>query len=198
MGVSTISSLLKAVRLSALALVGASIVATARAEPVVNEKRTFYKVTGKTEEEIDASMDRRGPPGRFHAVTHHDVSWKFWWHDSSRGCKIFMVGTTVEIEFVLPRLQNKATLSPKLKRDWDRFYEALTRHENRHAENVVAGAREIERKIVAMGSRNTCAQLEVDANRIGKRVSAKSRSLNKAYDRKTNHGMREGAAWPPK
>jgi len=47
-----------------------------------------------------------------------------------------------------------------------------------------------------MASRNSCEQLESDANEIGKSVIAKYSRIEKDYDRTTNHGLNTGAVFP--
>ena len=80
--------------------------------------------------------------------------------------------------------------------DWDTYYAALFDHELGHRNLGSRAAAEIENQVLNMGTRDSCEQLESDANEIGKSVIARYSRFEKDYDLTTNHGLNTGAVFP--
>ena len=79
---------------------------------------------------------------------------------------------------------------------WEKYYAALFEHEQGHKDLGVKAALEIENQLLNMGSRRSCEQLELDANKMAKDVVDKYSRLEKEFDRSTNHGLNTGAVFP--
>jgi len=174
--------------------------AVAIAAPTVNLKTDYYLVGGETENEIRNSIDRETPVRvkgvSYDAYTDWFVKWNYWWGQSNGLCAITKVETKVSIQFVLPKLKTSDTLPKPLKKKWDIYMKALLSHEDGHKNVSISAANEIESNILNMMPRHTCKQLEVDANHIGNKTLKKFRAIEKEYDRKSNHGVNDGATFP--
>ncbi len=172
----------------------------AASEPTVNIKTDYYFVSGNTASEIRNDLDMKTPIRergiKYDARTNCDVKWHLWWNESNGLCTITKVKTRVDVQYVLPKLKTSIFLSKSLKQKWETYMKALLHHENGHKNLGVRAANEIELEIGKMAARSTCKQLEIDANRIGNTILEKIRGLEKEFDRKTNHGINEGAVFP--
>ena len=160
----------------------------------------YYMVAGETAEDIWTDVLAKTPVyqngKRYAAHTKWNVSWQFWWLDKGNSCEITRVTTGLEVTYTLPRLKQTSSIPDSVVAHWDKYYVALFKHELGHKDVGSKAAIEIENKIYNMAPRNSCEQLESDANEIGKSVIAKYSRIDKDYDRTTNHGLNTGAVFP--
>ena len=156
--------------------------------------------TGDTVEDLWTDVLTRSPVEnngkKYVAYTRWHVSWKFWWHKNAGSCDISDVETVLDVTYTLPRLDQASSTPEPVARRWEKYYAALFSHEQGHKDIGIRAARDIETQIAAMGPRQTCAQLENDANEIGMKVVDRYSRLEKDYDRSTNHGLNTGAVFP--
>jgi predicted secreted Zn-dependent protease len=170
------------------------------AKPAINTKINYYNVTGQTIKEIANSLYKNSPiidqGKKYHAHTSWNVKWHFYWQKYSNYCEITSVTTSVDIQYILPKLISYNSLSPSVKQKWDQYYTALINHESVHKNFGISSADSIEKTLKTMGTRNTCQQLEKDAIKIGKQIIKYYNDQEKQYDQITNHGATQGANFP--
>jgi predicted secreted Zn-dependent protease len=168
--------------------------------PVVDVKKDYYWVSGRTARDIRNDLNMKTPVRedgmKYDARTDWFVKWTFWWNESSSLCTIIKVETRADIHYVLPKLRRSGWIPNSLKQKWESYMKALLHHENEHKDLGVRAAREIEKEIGNMAARRACKQLEIDANRLGHKIMKKFNDLEREYDRKTNHGMNDRAVFP--
>jgi len=168
--------------------------------PIVKLKTDYYLITGGTANEIRSNIDRKTPVRvngtNYDAHTAWFVKWNYWWDQSNGSCAVTKAETKVNIQFILPKLETSSTLPKALRQKWETYMKALLRHEDGHKNIGVRAANEIESEILNMASRQTCKQLDIDANRIGNETLGKFRAIEKEYDRRSNFGMNDGAMFP--
>ena len=170
------------------------------AEPVINESVHKYRISGLTADELRREMDRKGPAGvggrRFDAYTAWWVNWNYRWWESSTECRLTAVTTRMRVSFTLPEWDQYDRGSLALKQQWDRYYRALYAHEKGHRDFGLRAAREIEQVIWNVGRRETCGQLEREANAAAQATLDHYIRLEKQYDIETAHGAATGAVFP--
>jgi len=163
-------------------------------------RNVHYMVGGDTAEDIWADILAKTPVHqngkRYSAHTKWNVSWQFWWTDNGNSCEISKVTTELEVTYTLPRLKQASSIPDSVVAHWDKYYAALYDHELGHKDLGSRAAIEIENQILNMAPRDSCEQLESDANEIGKSMIAKYSRIEKDYDRTTNHGLNTGAVFP--
>lgn len=159
-----------------------------------------YMVEGKTAEEIWTDVLAKTPVHQngkhYAAYTKWNVSWQFWWQDNGNSCEISKVTTGLDVTYTLPRLKRTSSIPDSVLAHWDKYYAALFEHELGHKQLGSRAAIEIESQILNMAPRDSCEQLESDANEIGKNIIAKYSRIEKNYDRTTRHGLNTGAVFP--
>jgi predicted secreted Zn-dependent protease len=173
----------------------------AAAEPAITEDVRFYPVTGATIADIRADLrtkrlrDMTGAYGD--ARTSWRVRWRFDTADGPEGgCALANVRVEIIVRTLAPELSPEAALSGEDRARFDAYHAALLRHENRHREIAVEGARRIEAALNATPSTASCGDIRSSANT---RADAELDALNArsvAYDRATRHGRLEGARLP--
>ncbi len=180
-----------------LVLFSLPLAASAGTETRVNNVN--YMVEGKTAEEIWTDILAKTPVHqngkRYAAYTKWNVSWQFRWLDNGNSCKINKVTTELDVTYTMPRLRKTSSTPASVLAHWDKYYAALFEHELGHKQLGSRAANEIERQILNMAPRESCEQLESDANEIGKNIIAKYIRMEKDYDRTTAHGLNTGAVF---
>ena len=172
----------------------------AACDPLVSVEKHYYDVKGRTEVEIRKSLDANTPVlhngKKFDAYTRWHVHWNFWWNESGNSCAITRVRVSADIRVTLPRLSESPAVPNALIKKWNLYMVALQRHEDGHKSIGVKAAGEIEKQIKNISPGRSCEKLKIDANRLAHSILETYRRLEINYDRRTHHGMKDGAIFP--
>lgn len=138
--------------------------ATAFARPAESYTVTHKGVTGTTVNQLIASLNKHRTNG----------SWAFtYWKVTRSGCR-----TTLTIRQTLPVWQDSGKAPAALRRKWNAFHAALLAHEARHLHFARSAAAEID-------------ALNCSADHV--KVLRKWIAAERAFDRRTQHGIKTGA-----
>lgn len=159
-------------------------------------KVSFYDVEGNSPEELRREMDLKGPKddlGRTRdAFTRWKISWS--WPTEDGEPKIKEVEIKTDITVLLPRPASNLTKDVKIK--WDNYIRAIIHHESKHV-RIAADNAYLVRKEILKTLKSDPNLSYAGANRVGKEVLSKIRSLDTSLDKETNSGKEEGVIWPP-
>jgi hypothetical protein len=134
-------------------------------------REQFYDVEGNSLFDIQVSMEKNSPIEGFLGKSDTHMGWSF---DAEGQCSAI-----VDTLIVLPKLLGKENLSIPLQKKWDKFSNAIRKHENNHRLISVLGYWEEFNK--------NCPAPDKAASKI--------QSRQDKYDDHTNHGKTEGAFW---
>jgi predicted secreted Zn-dependent protease len=110
------------------------------------------------------------------------------------GCRMVNLTLTLEVTIYLPSWQPPEGRFPKaLGERWDAMLAALTRHEEGHRDNALWAARGLHRQLLALGEDLNCLELQRAAQRERFKAEVRYRQRDQAYDRRTDHGVRQGS-----
>ena len=190
-------------RLGALLLVllqsGSDLAAESSAPQVtcsVIVTTNYYTVTGATPHEISASMLQARPwktSATFDAFTTWDTRWNYKsaMEDGEFLLESFEAQTKVVI--TLPRWIPPTNAAPWVKERWWKFATGLTLHEQGHLALARQATAELQRQISALKPFASARELRRVVNQTADQVIDKFREADRAYDRETNHGTKQGA-----
>ena len=133
------------------------------ANPSIKTTFKYYKIKGDTAQNLKRQMKRKGPRG-YWAYAKWNVKW-------SSKCKV-----KVSIKITMPQWQNKSEAPATLQKKWSKMISALKKHELNHGNHGINAAKEL----VSKKCKNA------------KKIVRKWAKQDKIYDRKTNHGRKEG------
>ena len=157
--------------MGAVACLGFSIVFSnlpANAASVkVSTKIKYYEISGNTSQQLRRQMRLKGP-GRFAALTKTNVHW-------DQSCKV-----TLKITYTYPRWKDQSKASAKLRKDWKNMMRVMIKHEETHGRHSISAANEV----AAAKCKN--------ANGIFR----KWERISRLFDRRTNHGIKQGMVLP--
>lgn len=167
------------------------------AEPLVRMHTSYYYVDGPSATILAAQIDQNGPTGadgkRYAAKTKWDVQWKFRHEQSGVTCSLTEVAVAIGIAQTLPKWRGEAKGAAALKTRWQKFVDALKRHEDGHKDHGLAAGKEIEAALLAAKPASNCEDLAAAANSVAEAIVTKYQKLDQDYDRKTDHGRSQGA-----
>ena len=157
-----------------------------------------YAVEGATVDAVHRSMGRGGPTmdgATYFGMTGSEIHVRFRARPDGDGCRLDAVEVDLDVTMTLPEWEARGPTDYALRRDWARFSSALRRHEDGHRRRAEAGARAVAAALAAVRA-PTCAAAEAEAGRAVQTAQERTAADQERYDRTTDHGRTEGAAWP--
>lgn len=155
-----------------------------------------YQVYGNTPQEIRRAMDTLGPIDdlgrRRDAYTRWHISWK--WPSKDGKPLLEEIEVQTDIEVILPKMVG--VTDPVLQASWNKFLNAVIRHESEHVHFVTTFAPTIREEIIKALIDNPSLSYR-DANKIGKRILKEIRTSDLKLDQESDSGKKEGVVWPP-
>ena len=128
---------------------------TAAAEVIATKSYSYFDIKGKTADELDDELSRRGPTANGSSARHPGATKiRFggeatYIQDNGR-CRVGNVKVTVHTQIIMPRWRNRKGASRELSMIWDALSSDIKRHEERHAEIARTQARAMERELKAL------------------------------------------------
>ena len=85
--------------------------------------------------------------------------------------------------------------SPELQERWQKFVQALQKHEDGHRDHGIHAAQEIESVLAGLKPMRSCREMESAANSTADGIMEKYRKQDLYYDLLTIHGTTQGAVF---
>jgi len=162
----------------------------------VEETLEHYDIAGSKAGQLKRAMKRLGPREggrRYVAYTEWILTWTYTFDERETECRFDSFDVRAAITTILPRWDPGDDASVELLERWERFVEALERHESGHARIGVEAAASIDAAVSALGPRATCDELEREADVTARDKVDRYRRRERRYDEETNHGRAQGA-----
>jgi predicted secreted Zn-dependent protease len=164
------SAVLNTAFAAALAL-GASLTLTvdaAQARVKVNEKTTYYHISGRDGAQLTRSMARGGLWNirQAHAIAATQTTYDFGKPEivvKNGWCRLSEPVVVLNLKYIYPKWPGYKRASPEMKAKWDKFYKELVAHEQEHGKIARAGAAQLDKAMRSVKVRDTrqCADFGV-------------------------------------
>lgn len=169
----------------------------AMGEPVTRLHTSYYYIDGSSATLLAGQIEQKGPPGtdgkRKPALTKWNIQWKFRHVQEGVSCAMKEAAVLVGVAQTMPRWRGEAQSGGPLKARWQKFVDAVKRHEEMHKDNAIRAGKEIESALLAVKPHSNCADLAGSANAVAEEIVRKYRKLDEDYDRSTDFGRSQGA-----
>ncbi|WP_027489166.1 DUF922 domain-containing Zn-dependent protease [Allorhizobium undicola] len=137
----------------------------ANAETVIRKSYSYFAIQGRTADDLDHELDRRGPQisttgSRHPGLTRIRFGGTIDYLHGSNRCAVGGVKVTLNIKVILPRWKNRAHAERGLGLVWDTLAADIKRHEERHAEIAKQYARQLETALKTLRPEKTCEALQ--------------------------------------
>jgi len=126
----------------------------------------YYPVEGTTTETIFSHIEHNGPTDgegkRGSGLT--SVVWGYEWQGGPEvgACGIRSMTIKAEMVVTLPQHANPDSLPAGIRGDWDAYAQSVAVHEQTHVDIYEDGADSIRERMLAIGSKRTCDELEAE------------------------------------
>jgi predicted secreted Zn-dependent protease len=146
-----------------------------QAEPAITKTYSYFRIGGKTAEDLDRELERNGPVtrttgGRHPGATEIKFGGEVTYIERSGRCQVGGAAVTLRTNLILPRWTNQRRAEKDLRVIWATLSSDIKRHEERHAEIARNHARLLERELLALPARRDCDAVEALVNETTKRV----------------------------
>lgn len=164
---------------------------SAQAKVIINEKTTYYTVTGNSGRAINKSIKAYRIVGSKKTnqigVTHVVFATKNILTNYSGGkCGIKYVDVVVNINYILPKWKKTKLTSKQLNKNWNSFSKAVMDHEKVHGNIWKEAYKNIDSKIkkTSFNDSPNCSKLQFKIKQITGVEEAKAHLLNKKFELK--------------
>lgn len=145
------------------------------ADPAITKTYSYFSISGRTAEDLDSELARRGPQTgsagfRHPGATEIKFGGDITYHESEGSCTVGDVNVTLKTKIILPRWKNRRRAETGLALIWDTLAADIKRHEERHAEIARQHARDLEKALLALPSARNCAILEREVGMVSRRI----------------------------
>ncbi|MEX0959883.1 MAG: DUF922 domain-containing protein [Burkholderiales bacterium] len=176
----------------------AVLAAPSAAEPLVRMSTSYYYIEGGSALILTEQIRKKGPVGidgkRHASRTRWNVQWKFRHNVRDDKCQMDDATVAVGINATRPRWRGEKTGPASLKRRWKQMIEAIERGEEHHKQQATLAGNQILAALEAMPPARNCQVLIETANRTANGILEKYQAASEAYDRRTEHGRKDGAS----
>lgn len=149
----------------------------------------YYDVQGGDFSTLLGALNARG---EFHGRADWKLSYRYNWRQVPGRCSVESVATTLTLAMTLPRWTPPAGASGDLVARWERYLDALRRHEEGHLDHGRGAERDFQAAASGLAAAN-CADLDRMLRERFTRLIADYQGRDKDYDRRTEHGKAQGA-----
>lgn len=167
--------------------------AIAHAEIRHNLRYSYYDVnahTGNLYEQLRVAAPKRAGSEGLLGYTVWNIRWMPTTEHANGQCSMKHIMVDVDADIQLPRL-GQAT--ERQRQAFERFMKALLEHEQGHAKIATLAAEQLEREVMAIQPEAECISLEAKADAIWSQIWNQALSVEREYDRLTQHGKTQGA-----
>ncbi|WP_082760100.1 DUF922 domain-containing Zn-dependent protease [Agrobacterium bohemicum] len=149
----------------------------ARAETLMSKSFSYFKVGGRTAEDLDRELSHRGPMtkatgARHPGATEIKFGGELTYVEKNGRCGVGTVKVTLHTKILLPRWTNRRRTSAELGLIWDTLAADIKRHEERHAEISRTYARMLEKRLQSLRPQTECEDMQALVTKTTQEVMA--------------------------
>lgn len=173
-----------------------SITLNTKAETIETIEYKNYIISPRFPQEIKSELMRNTPirerGGSFNGHTDWNIDWQYQTRQMPNNCQIHNVQVKVHVIHTLPALSEYVTDEQTIT-IFNKFNNALTKHEKNHGNNGLLAAREIDKTISEIQPQPNCRNISRMIDDMSYAIVQKYIFADREYDRITQSGLSEGA-----
>jgi predicted secreted Zn-dependent protease len=171
--------------LTILAVIGLALPAGAAS---VSKTYSYFSIGGKTLDEIERELVRRGPKvrstgSRHPGATQMEFTTRIGYAEGNGGCNIVKVSVNVQAKMILPRWRLRAKADGDTGLIWDTLSADIKRHEESHVIIAKNHARDLELALRRIGRQPNCKVAAAKAKAVSDRILALHDRTQEEFDR---------------
>jgi predicted secreted Zn-dependent protease len=163
------------------------------------EKIQYYKIHGRTFDQLWRDIELRGPVDEqgmhWHGATRWDVRWNYNFSPSLFDCSVIEASVHTDATIEMPEWVEMETAPYFMRRAWNEYWNKLLEHERGHAQNGRDAAAQVQSQIEGLAPSATCKELRARVASTGTAQVRIGREMDDTYDAATQHGAKQ-VMWP--
>lgn len=168
----------------ALAAVGSSAALAAD----ISKKYSYFAVYGKTAEDLDREIAKRGPKlmltgARHPGATSMEFGIKTKFMSDGKACHLSNAYVSLDLKLTLPSWKNRKTANAEMALMWDTLSSDIKRHEERHAIIARNYALDIEHKLEGLARQKDCKAVQANAEKAADGLLAAHAKAQAEFDK---------------
>jgi predicted secreted Zn-dependent protease len=176
---------MKKVLWTILAVAGLSLPAGAAS---LNKIYSYFPVGGKTLEEIETELAKRGPQLRGTGLRHPgatrmEFTTRITYAAGNSGCEVVKASVNVQAKIILPHWRQRAKSDGDTRLVWDTLSADIKRHEETHVMIAKNHARGLEQALMGIGRQPDCNVAAAKAKATTSRILALHDRAQNEFDR---------------
>jgi predicted secreted Zn-dependent protease len=176
---------MKNILLTVLAVAGLCFPAGAA---TVSKTYSYFSIGGRTLEDIEKELARRGPhvrnTGQRHpGATQMEFTTRIAYAEGSNGCTLVKATVNVQARMILPRWRQRAKADGGTRLIWDTLSADIKRHEESHVVIAKNHARDLEAALRNIGRQPNCKIAAAKAKAVSEKILAKHDRAQDEFDR---------------
>ena len=154
----------------------------------LSKSYSYFNIGGKTLDEIQDQLDRRGPKlnstGRRHpGATLMEFTTRIKYGERGGRCEVTEAEVQVKAKVILPRWRARRGTDSDTRLIWDTLSSDIKRHEESHVIIAKNHARELENALMKLYPQRSCERAADKAKETTNRIMAKHDAAQARFDR---------------
>lgn len=170
-----------------------------RAAPDISVQFSYYDIAPASLKELATVVFRQTPiriKGKKYAgQTRWWISYRYRAERSAGQCRIRSINLKLDITYTMPRLAPNRYTPVAVRKSFERYYQALLKHEKGHGRHGRGAVRDAERELKRLAAAPDCEALDRRLRKTFQAVVDRYRKRDADYDRLTIHGCTQGACF---
>ncbi len=166
----------------------AAVVCVPASAAEISKKYNYFAVYGKTAEDLDREIAKRGPKLMLTGTRHpgatsmeFDIKTKFM--SDGKYCRLANAYVSLDLKLTLPSWKNRKTADTDMAIMWDTLSSDIKRHEERHAIIARNYALELERRLESLPRQKNCKLVQVSAEKAADGLLAAHAKAQADFDK---------------
>ena len=154
----------------------------------ISKKYSYFGVYGKTAEDLDREIAKRGPKLKLTGTRHpgatsmeFGIKTKFAF--DGKYCRVSNAYISLNLKLTLPSWKNRTTADQDMAIMWDTLSSDIKRHEERHAIIARNHAIELENSLESLSRNKDCKVLQAKAEKTADKILAAHAKAQADFDR---------------
>jgi predicted secreted Zn-dependent protease len=154
----------------------------------IDKKYSYFNLYGKTAEELDREIAKRGPKlqqtgTRHPGATTMNFGLKTKISNDGEYCKLDRAFVTLDLKLSLPRWKGREKATEDMGIMWDTLSSDIKRHEERHGLIARSYAIDLERTLENLPRDRDCKRLQAKAESVAKQLLKEHADAQAQFDK---------------
>jgi predicted secreted Zn-dependent protease len=161
------------------------------------ETKEFYEIYGRSAWDLRCEIGKKGCLAEdgniYDSITRWSWAWEYIGREKGTTCAPGDISIRMEIIYRYPKWVPEKDAPAELIDKWNAYLKNLMIHEEGHRDLAVRALEKFGREVSTLPADRSCTELDSLVRVLSRKYMKKLNAQAMAYDRETNHGVKQGA-----